>query len=135
MLNTCAEKFKRLLEDKEFNFKSGIDNDGDSYIFFPYNGKNAQLFFTAEDGKYLSIYLCFEKVPEDKVTDVIFACNEMNIRFKWVTFYVDKDNDVMLHLDELLSVEHAEDEAFELLLRLFNICDDAKPIIMKAIYA
>lgn len=135
MLNTCAELFANLLNANELKFQTGIDSDGDSVVYFDYQGKVTKLFFTGENGTYLSIYTVYESVPEDKVADVIFTCNELNCEYKWITFYVDKDNDVIFHDDAILSVENAADEAFELLIRMIKIADDVKPRIMKAIYA
>ena len=135
MLNTCAELLVNNLKEKNLNFQSGTDKDGDSVVEFPYQGKVTKMFFSGDDGKYLSMYMVYEHVPEDKLADVIFACNELNCQYKWVTFYVDKDNDVVLHDDALLSVDSASEEAFELLVRLVKIGEDIKPVIMKAIYA
>lgn len=135
MLNTCASKFARFLEAKNLNFRSGTDSDGDSVIEFPYQGKITKIFFTGKEGTYLSMYLVYERVPADKVTDLIIGCNELNCRYKWVTFYVDKDNDVVLHDDAILSIDNCCEEAFELLLRMVKIGEDVKPQIMKWIYA
>ena len=134
-MNTCAELFVQNLKEKNLNFECGTDKDGDSVVEFPYQGKVAKLFFCGDEGQYLSIYVVFESVPEDKVADVIFVCNELNARYKWVTFYVDKDNDVVFHDDAILSPESAAEEAFELMVRILKIGEDVKPMIMKAIYA
>ena len=135
MLNACAELFTEYLRSKNFNFQSGVDGDGDSVVEFPYQGKVAKIFFTGDQGAYMSIYVVYERVPENKVADVIFTCNELNCRYKWVTFYMDKDNDVVLHDDAILSLDNAADEAFELLVRILKIGEDIKPTIMHAIYA
>ena len=134
MLNTCATLFVEDLKSKKLNFHSGTNGNGDSVVEFPYEGKVAKIFFSGDQGKYMSIYLVFERVPADKVADVIFACNDLNCKYKWVTFYVDKDNDVILHDDAILTPSTAADEAFELLLRLIKIGDEVKPQIMRAIY-
>ncbi len=135
MLNVCAELFTRYLTEKGLNFESRIDSDGDSLVEFPYQGKNYRLYFTGENGTYLSLYMIFERVPDNKFADVLFTCNELNCQYKWATFYVDKDNDIVIHDDAILTVENASAEAFELLLRIIKICEDVKPKIMKAIYA
>lgn len=135
MLNTCAELLVQNLKSKNLNFECGTDKDGDSVVEFPYQGKVAKMFFSGDQGQYLSIYLVFERVPEEKLSDVIFTCNELNARYKWITFYVDRDNDVVFHDDAILSMENASDEAFELLIRILKIGEDVKPVIMKAIYA
>ncbi|MBR4869449.1 MAG: YbjN domain-containing protein [Oscillospiraceae bacterium] len=134
-MNVCAELMKKYLDAKDMNFTTGTTKKGDSVIEFPYKGKIAKMFFSGDDGHYLSIYVVYENVPKDKTVDTIIACNSLNVQYKWVTFYVDDDNDVVLHLDAILSPATAAEEAFELLVRMLNIGDEAKPVIMKAIYA
>lgn len=131
---TCAELFIDFLRSKDLNFNSKVDSDGDVIVDFPYDGKVTKCIFSGDDGKYLSMYLLYESVPEDKLANLIFACNELNTRYKWVTFYVDGDRDLMLHDDAILSPENAADEAFEILLRMINIGNEAKPVIMRALY-
>lgn len=135
MLNPCAELFATLLKDKNLNFRTGTTDSGASVVEFPYNGKITKMFFGGENGEYLSMYLVYENVPEEKVADVIFACNDLNTEYKWVTFYVDKDNDIILHDDAILSTENAAEEAFELLIRMTQLAEKAKQPLMHAIYA
>ena len=135
MASICAQRFVDLLDSKKLNYRTAIDSDGDFVVEFPYSGKVTKIYFTGNEGSYLSMYLIYERVPAEKVADVIFTCNELNSRYKWVTFYVDKDNDVVLHDDAILSISNAAEEAFELLLRMIKIADDVKPQIMRAIYA
>lgn len=135
MLNACAELFINKLKAQNLSFESGVDRDGDSVVEFPYRGKVAKMFFTGEDGGYFSIYVVYERVPEDKIAEAVFACNELNCRYKWVTFYVDRDGDVVLHDDAILSTSDADEEAFELLVRILKIGDEVRPTLMKAIYA
>ena len=135
MLNVCAQRLANELQAKELNYQTDIDKDGNSVILFPYQGKTTRMFFSGENGKYLSMYLVFEEVPEEKVTDVILTCNELNKNYKWVTFYVDRDKDVVLHIDAILTESTAADVALELLIRMAKLSDEVKPVIMKAIYA
>ncbi len=134
-MNACAELFTNLLRSKNLNFESGIDSDGDSVVEFPYQGKVAKIFFCGQNGEYLSLYLVYERAPDEKFADVLFVCNELNAQYKWVTFYLAKDNSIVLHDDAILSIESAADEAFELLVRILKIGDEVKPRLMKAIYA
>lgn len=135
MLNTCAQLFVDDLKAKNLNFNSGVDGDGDSVVEFPYQGKIAKMFFSGDDGCYFSLYVVYERVPENKLPDALLACNEMNCRFKWVTFYLDRDNDIVMHDDAILSPANAAEEAFELLVRILKIGDQVKPELMKIIYA
>ena len=134
-MNLCAQLLKEDLESKKMNFKCGTAKDGDSVIEFPYQGKVARMFFCGDEGHYLSIYVVFDHVPKEKTAEVIFACNKLNNEYKWVTFYLDNDNDVVLHLDAILTTSTAASEACELLVRILKLGEDAKPVIMKAIYA
>ena len=130
----CAELFKAVLDSKDFTYNYK-DLGEEAVISFPYQGKVANCFFSGDDGEYVSIYLVFDRVPEDRTADAIFVCNELNCKYKWVTFYVDKDNDLMLHDDAILSIENAGSECLELLVRMLDIAGDVKPVIMKAFYA
>lgn len=131
----CAELFTKSLDAKGLHYAVNVDSDGDVIVDFPYQGKVTKCIFSGDNGTYLSLYLIYEHIPEDKFADAIFACNEFNTRYKWVTFYVDKDSDLMVHDDAILAIENAADEAFELLLRMLKIGEDVKPTIMKVIYA
>lgn len=132
---SCAERFTDFLNEKGLTFSAHVDEDGDTIVDFPYKGKIAKCIFTGDDDHYLSIYLQYENAPKEKLLDAIIVCNELNAKFKWVKFYVDKDGDLMVQDDAILSEENAADEAFELLLRLFGIVGESKPAIMKALYA
>lgn len=134
-MKSCAQVFIDNLKSKNLNYQVDEDSDGDIVVAFPYQGKVTRIFFSGDDGEYMSQYLVFERVPEDKVTDLILVCNQLNCKYKWVTYYVDKDNDIVLHHDALLSANTAGEEAFELLVRMVRIAEEVKPVIMKAIYA
>lgn len=135
MLNTCAAKFVQFLEGKGLHFDAKEIDGGRATVSFPYDGKVARIFFSGENGSYMSMYLVFESVPAEKVPDILVVCNELNAKFKWVKFYLDNDNDIILQDDAILSVANAADEVFELMLRMFDIGKEAKPQIMRAIYA
>ena len=134
-MKACAENFIKYLDSKNYHYSSREDNDGDVIVDFPYSGKVAKLVFSGDDGEYASLYMQYEHVPEDKRMKLIEVCNDLNCRFKWVTFFVDQDQDLMLQVDAKLSADTAADETMELMARMFNIADKAKSDIMKAIYA
>lgn len=133
-MSVCADLFKKNLESKNLRFSSNVMENGDDVVSFPYSGKEVRMFFSGDNGEYLSLYLVYENVPEDRIADAIFICNELNCKYKWVTYYVDGDRDVIIHDDAILSADTAADEAFELLARMVKISDEAKPVLMKAIY-
>ena len=130
----CAKKFQKYLESKDYKYDI-VEKAETTVINFPYKGKDVRLFFSGNDGEYLSIYTVFESVPNENSSAALLACNEMNTKFKWVTFYLDSDNDIIAHLDAKLTVGDAAEEAMEMLVRHIDIMDKAKPTLMKAIYA
>ena len=134
-MKPCAENFIAKLKSKNLNYATTETERGDVILDFPYQGKVTKCFFSGESGEYFSMYLVYERIPEEKVADLIFLCNELNCEYKWVTYYVDKDNDLVMHDDAIVSEGSAAEECFELLIRMLKVSDDIKPRIMKAIYA
>ena len=131
----CAQEFIDNLKEKNLNFQHAETETGNVVVDFPYQGKVTKCIFSGEEGQYFSMYLVYERVPEDKVADLIFLCNQLNAEYKWVTYYVDNDNDFVMHDDAIVSADSAGAECFELLVRMLKISEDIKPRIMKAIYA
>ena len=131
----CAQEFIDNLKSKDLNYSEHTTSKGDVLVEFPYKGKVTRCIFSGDKGMYFSLYLVFERVPEDKVAKVIYLCNQLNSEYKWVTYYVDRDNDLVLHDDAIVSPGSAGEECFELLVRMLNISEDEKPQIMKTIYA
>ena len=134
MLSTCAANFVQFLESKNLHFDVRETESG-CMVAFPYDGKLARIFFNGDDGTYMSMYLVYESVPVEKIADMLVVCNELNSTYKWVKFYLDNDNDLVLQDDAILSPDNAADEVFELMLRMFDIGKDVKNQVMKAIYA
>ena len=130
----CAEYFIDFLDSKEITFDSKEDDDGDVTVTIPYEGKRMICIFSGENGKFLSIYCFYEETPAGKVYDMIDVCNQLNKTYKWVKFYLDKDNDVTAQIDALLTRSTAADVAFDMLIRMIDILKEAKPIIMRGLY-
>ena len=130
----CAQRFIDSLKEKEIGFDLREGSDGDVLIRFMYDGKPTTYIFSGPDGCYVTMLTHFENVPAEKLADMYAVCNSLNAHYKWLKFYVDKDNDLMIDDDAIVSEESAADECFELLIRRFNIIKDAKPEIMRGIY-
>lgn len=131
----CAQRFIDLLNEKEIGFNASEYPDGDILIRFIFDGKPTNYIFSGEDGCYVSMFTQFENVPDEKLSDLYAECNALNAEYRWLKFYIDKDNDLMIGDDAIVSAESAADECFELLIRRFNIIKEAKPKIMRAIYS
>lgn len=130
-----AQLFVRYLKDRNLVFDTKTDSDGDEIVRFTYKGITCTLIFTGDDGHYVSMYYQVENgVSSGKVVDVIIALNAINAKYKWVCFYLDKDNDIMAQSDAILTTSSCADTAFELMLRGFKIIEEVKPNIMRAIW-
>ena len=128
-----AQLFIEDLKSKNLQFNAR-ELDDEVVVSFPYDGKVTNFIFSGEDGKYVSMFTMFESIPADKVGDLLVVCNNLNATYKWLKFFVDKDNDLMVQDDAILSPESAAEECFELLVRRTNILKDVKSAIMRAIY-
>lgn len=72
---------------------------------------------------------------EDKMAQMMLACNQSNARFRWIKFYLDSDNDVMAEADAVLDEVSGGKECVEIVRRMASIVDAAYPDFMKAAWA
>ena len=129
----AAKLFMEELESKNLKFTFRELSEDSVVVSFPYNGKTTNYFFSGADGKYVSMYTLFEKIPDDKLVNLYAVCNSLNAEYKWFKFYIDKENDLMIQDDAILLPQSAANECFELLTRRVNILDEVKVPIMNVL--
>lgn len=134
-MKRCTEGVIEFFKAKNLNFIPSRSDEKVDILDFPWEGRSLKCIFTGDDGEYLSLFYYLESAPEDKYADVLMVCNEMNAKYKWVKFYIDSDNDITLQDDAILNVNNAGDETLELIVRMIDILNNAKPIFMRAIYS
>lgn len=131
----CAEMFAEKLKAQNFKFDVRELNDGGICIVFPYKQKNTNFFFSGDDnGAHVALRTVYENCPADRISDMLVVCNTLNVKYRWLKFCIDTDNDIMVEDDAIVSPETAGDECMELLIRTVSIMDEVKPVIMRAIY-
>ena len=128
-----TQKFVDSLKDKSLHFDAHTFGE-DDIVTFPYDGKLSMYVFSGEKGEYVHMMTKYETVPDEKYAEVLVACNLLNSQYKWLKFFIDKDNDIMVSDDAIVSEDSCADECFELLVRRIQILEDVKPVIMKAIF-
>ena len=74
-------------------------------------------------------------VPDNKTEAALQAINAANVNYRWLTFFLDKDNDIVASGDHILAPNVVGDTCYELLQRTLNICDEAYSSFMKAIWS
>ena len=113
----------------------------DYVVRVTYTGDNLKsipvyVFFDS-DGDPLVCLKCWDIVnfKDEKMASGIIACNELNKQYRWVKFYLDKDNDVVAQIDAYIDAETCGEECLNLVKRVVNITDEAYPTFMKAIWS
>ena len=76
------------------------------------------------------------KVKDELKPKMYKVCSDLNHKFRWVKFYVDdSDNTVTAESDAVTQAGSAGEEAFELVLRMTKIIDEAYDELMRAKFA
>lgn len=88
------------------------------------------------DGDTLATRIfAFSKIPDNKFGDALLACNSLNDEYRFVKFYIDSDNEVVIAADDFLDEDTAGEEAMKVAMATIHIADEAYPKLQKAIWA
>ena len=98
-------------------------------IMLRYRGDHfKELAFTFtfdKDGKSVSLRVfSIAKFKDDYLSYAYRFCNKMNVEYRWIKFYVDKDNELTAAMDAVINPETVGEECFEILARAVTIVDD-----------
>ena len=94
------------------------------------------LFFDEDDGGMALRSFNYCKFPESKLANMYQLCSEMNKDYRWIKFYVDeRDNTITLSDDAVIQLDSCGDEAWELIVRMVSIGDEAYPKFMKVLWS
>ena len=102
------------------------------------NGPSIMVLFIAHvDTNDISIrvFFFFFKVKKEKRLLLLDAINNCNDKFRFFKFSIDSDNDVNVEYDFLTESSNIGPMAFEALVRISSVLDDAYPILMGAVYS
>lgn len=116
-------------EELENSYRSSIGIKGDNTSI------RVNLFFD-KDGDTVALRVFdFVSAPENKYADTLVLCNTLNSKYRWVKFYIDEDNDVIIEDDALVAGETSGAESLELAMRMVNIADEVYPEFMRTFFA
>ena len=132
----CAKSFIDKLDEKELKYEHSEDEDGSERVRIGFKTDNAQnvrlnYFFDENDMTVNIKVFSLAEVPVDKLMDMYVLMNQLNSEYRWVTFYLDEDNEVTISGDAVVEETTAGDELYQLAGRFLNIIDDVYPRIMK----
>ena len=105
--------------------------------------------YTLENISHLDVFFWFDEdgttmhyatgviahAPENKTDAALRAVNDLNVKYRWLAFFLDEDNDILANGDAILPANVVGDTCYELLQRTINICDEAYTHLMKCIWA
>ena len=144
-MSIYSDKFKETLERKDFQFDYyEATEKRDEAIKVSIRGEKADsietiFFFDKDDetgsGSVNVKSFTIAKVPAEKLMDMYVTLNDLNSHYRWIKFYIDKDNEVTASGDAIIDAQTAGEECFEIMCRYMGIIDDIYPTLMKVIWA
>lgn len=111
------------------------------YIELSFSGDHLSVIIrvitTAEGSEFKVMSEDFGKFPPEKIPDAYVLANHLCRKFKFAKFTVDDDGDICAQWDmpDNVPASAVGPVITEVVLRLFNIIDDAYPETMKAIWS
>ena len=131
--------FQTALDQRDIVY-SELENAKVPAVRIGYNMENIEhldvFFWFDEDGETMHFGSgVIAHVPENKTDVALRAINDANVNYRWLSFFLDKDNDIVASGDQILSPDTVGDTCHELLTRTLNICDEAYESFMKAIWS
>lgn len=125
-------EFIDLLEEYDIDYSySGIDSDGDEGVYI-YEDDYTVILYFSEDQELISIRVWYViEYAEDDLMDVIYACNDLNYSYRFVTLYADEsDNTVTASMDVIVREGNSvADIAAEAVAHLENILAEAYEVL------
>ena len=136
-----VNRVERELTEQELAFEH-IDDSENPVIALSFGG--GDFSFT-----HLVVHLVFDEdgasaqiatspvtsAPVEKAARVLLALNDLNSKYRWVKFFLDSDNDVIVNADVVFNEENVAQACVEMLVRTVNIIDETYSDVMKALWS
>lgn len=139
---SSTQQFVRAMDAKDIKHSDPETAVGDrEAVTVIYSSENIpsirMRFFFDQDCRDVAIRVFdLVKVPEAKLDVLLKAVNAVNRRFRFAKFVLDTDdNSIQAELDAVFRSHDVGDICLELMARCVNICDEAYPDLMKALWA
>ncbi|MBR4873811.1 MAG: YbjN domain-containing protein [Clostridia bacterium] len=130
-----AREFAHCLDANGIHFSRSEKND--NHLIIPYSGDNfPSLHIVADfddDGDPTVQFRCWElqNFKSNPAMGVV-VCNDLNMKYRWIKFYLDDDRDIVATLDAVIDPDNCGSYCLLQLLRMVSVLDDAYPQIAKA---
>ena len=101
---------------------------------FSYSHLEINLVFDLDGASAHVVTSPIASVPGEKTAKLLLVLNECNRKFRWVKFYLDEDNDIIVNADVIIDESSAGAECLEIVMRTASIVDNAYADIMKGVW-
>ena len=97
-------------------------------VTLSYNGDNFKslkfVFLFDDDGESVAIRVwSIEEFTAAQLSDACEFCNRMNADYRWLTFYIDSDNELTARADSIANLKTMGPRGYEILQRFVRIVD------------
>lgn len=127
-MNESAQAFMERLQRSNIRYMDKAQPDGSHYVAVDAAGKNGRVYSIATlfstDGTEFSIR-CYQlgKVPTERVRPMLKLLNDLNGDYAWARFFLDKEQEVAVGLDAVITAASAPRVCWEMVVRLFSVLD------------
>lgn len=134
-MNIGMQNFTNFLESSNIEYSV----QGERCVRISYKLENlpqlAVVFFFSEECHDVAINIySIAKVAPNKLMQAYKLCSELNAKWRWVKFYIDKDDEFTAETDAVIEPNTAGRECGELMFRCVDIVKDSYPGIMTLIW-
>jgi hypothetical protein len=128
-------------------FMQHMDSVGIRYT--DVNENSVKISYTGDNLKTIGIFVMFDKEGnpsaelkcwevanfKNKEAKGLVVCNELNSKYRWVKFFVDKSADIIVEADAILDNATCGEECMSMVRRMVRIIDESYPSIGRALWA
>ncbi len=140
MIHNATQIIENAFAAKELKYQ--VEEIGPiSMVICGFSGENCtvrvNLISTDEDCDVKLLSMPITRFPKARMSEGYELMNELNSKFRFVKWVIDKDGDIHLEYDIPSSTPAVilGEVVFEVFLRMVKIADDAYPTIMKQIWS
>lgn len=138
-MQETTKKFLQYMDKNQIKYEVQ-ERENHDWVGVTFTGDNLraiilQFFFSKETEDFALRVFSIAKVPENSTVDILKVCNDLMIKYRWMRFYLDENNEVTAAYDASVTLETSDLISATIMFRTVNIVDECYPQIMKALWA
>ena len=120
-------KYRVVEDEKRCIVEAGFKSDAGTSV-------RVQFISRDDDNDVAVRAFSLASVPESKVPAVTKLANDSNLKYRYIKFVVDNDNDFNAEYDFPVRCENIGPACGEIFVRFMKIIDEVLPAVMKEIW-